>query len=123
MEVRCTQELLLKQSAQSFVSRPSEQAAKQSLPVDISIDIEVSGVVDSPSESEHNITSFARFHEESIAKESEAYNEDASGEGKRPSSLKIRPRSQTRQSKKARVSELFQLEVSQLFFSCDFSFY
>ena len=112
VEVRCTQELLLKESAQSLVSRPPERAGKQYLPVDISIDIEVSGVVESPSQSEHNITSFAAFHEESNAKECEAYCEEESGGGRRPSSLKIRPKSQTRQSKKARVSEFFQLEVS-----------
>jgi hypothetical protein len=86
--------------------------------VDISIDIEVSGVVQSSSLSRRGtgtLTSFAPF-EESVVKEAEAFSEEvAGGEGgqqQRKTSNQISPRSQRRHSKKPAVTQLFELEVS-----------
>ena len=111
VEARCDSELLLKEDAQSLISSPS-QLTTQHHPVDISINIEVSGVVQSSSLSgpTGTLTSFAPF-EESVAKEKEAFSEDATGEGgRRPSSLNSSSKSQRRHSKKP---QLFQLDVSR----------
>ena len=117
VEARAASELLLKEDAKALVSS-SSQPTNQHQPVDISIDIEVSGVAQSSSslpQHTDTLTSFAPF-EESVVKEREAFSEDVAGEGgqqqRRPSSLKLSPRSQRRQSKKPVVTQLFQLEVS-----------
>lgn len=112
VEACCASELLLKEDAKSLVTSPS-QLTSQHPPVDISIDIEVSGV-QSPSMSgpTGTLTSFAPF-EESLAKEKEAFSEDGVGEGgRRPSSLNIPSKSQRRQSKQPAVTQLFKLEVN-----------
>lgn len=118
VEARCTSELLLQENAQSLVSSPVHPA-NQRQPVDISIDIEVSGIVQSPPLSPGHtgtLTSFAPF-EESVVKEAEAFSDGvATGEGakeqRRSSSGKPSPRTQRRHSKKPAVAQLFQLEVS-----------
>ena len=114
VEARCTSETLLKENAQALVSSPPQQAI-QHQPVDISIDIEVSGINNnSPTLSGHNLTSFAPL-EESLVKEKEAASEEQAveGEQRRPSSLNIPPKPHRRQSKKPAVTQLFQLEVSR----------
>ena len=117
VEARCASELLLKENAKALVSGPS-QPTDQHQPVAISIGIEVFGVPQSSSSLPHHtgtLTSFASF-DESVVKENQGFSEDVAGEGgqqqRRPSSLKLSPRSQRRQSKKLAVTQLFQLEVS-----------
>jgi hypothetical protein len=86
--------------------------------VDVSIDIEVSGVVQGSSLSPRGtgtLTSFAPF-EESGLKEAEAFSEEvAGGEGGQQqwgTSSQLSPRSQRGHSKKPAVTQQFELEVS-----------
>ena len=111
VEARYTSESLLKEIAKDLVSIPIRQPAQQQ-PVDISIDIEVSGVNNSSTLSGHTLTSFAPLEDSTLVKEKEAFTEAhvMEGEQRRPSSL---PRAQRRQSKKPAVTQLFQLEVSR----------
>ena len=115
VEARCASELLLKENAQALVSGPTKSTNQhQPPPVDISIDIEVSGVVQGSSLSPRGtgtLTSFAPL-EESVVKEAEAFSEEVGGQQQRRPSSQLSPRSQRRHSKKPAVTQLFELEVS-----------
>lgn len=118
VEARWASELLLKENAQALVSGSAKSTNQhQPPPIDISINIEVSGVVQGSSLSPHGtgtLTSFAPL-EESVVKEVEAFPEEVGGEGgpqQRRTSSQLSPRSQRRHSKKPAVTQLFELEVS-----------
>ena len=118
VEARWASELLLKENAQALVSGPAKSTNRhQPPPVDISIDIEVSGVVQGSSLSPHGtgtLTSFAPL-EDSVVKEAEIFSEEVGGEGgqqQQRTSSQLSPRSQRRHSKKPAVTQLFELEVS-----------
>ena len=114
LEARCTSELLLKENAKALVSS-SPQPTHQHQPGHTSINMEVlDGSQSSSSLPQHTdtLTSFAPFGE-SVVKEREAFSGEGGQQQRRPSSLKLAPRSQRRQSKKPAVTQLFQLEVNE----------
>ena len=118
VEARCFSEVFLRENAQALVSS-SAQSTNQRQLVDISIDIEVSGGVQSPPLSPPQaaaatLTSYAPL-EESVFKDAEAFSEGVGvGEQQKmlSSSPKTSPRSQRRHSKKPAITQIFQLEVN-----------
>ena len=114
VEARCASEVFLRENAQALVSS-SAQSTNQRQPVDISIDIEVSGGVQSPPLSPRaataTLTSYAPL-EESVFKDAEAFSEGVGAGEQLSSSPKTSPRSQRRHSKKPAITQIFQLEVN-----------